>query len=175
MAGIINEANQNLDLLKRTLEKSEVDQLKMGEAITRLSIHNIGLKNCLEELVVQLQLIQAAQGPAKDSLVNDVVARSAAMLESDLADKLGESRVTLGVGFDEVQRQRAMIREMEAELSSFRGGEAQRNAFLVSQINDLTAELNSMKSELQTSRSRVLAESRNDETARKLSVLAREN
>lgn len=48
MAGILKESNQNSELLKLQLEKLQLDNAHLGEAITRLNIHNIGLRNGLQ-------------------------------------------------------------------------------------------------------------------------------
>lgn len=48
MAGILKESNQNAELLKLQLEKLQTDNAHLGEAITRLNIHNIGLRNGLQ-------------------------------------------------------------------------------------------------------------------------------
>lgn len=55
MAGIVKESNDTISLLKKELEISESKGVKLNDALTRLSIINVGLKNSLDDLIQSLQ------------------------------------------------------------------------------------------------------------------------
>lgn len=51
MAGIIKECNDNIEILKEDMDQEEAKSRKLNDVITKLNIHNITLKNALEEIL----------------------------------------------------------------------------------------------------------------------------
>lgn len=128
MAGIIKEANEKLDSLRRQLDKSDSDQIQMSEAITRLNIHNIGLRKSLEELVLSLQELNAKDVDPKVKVTLEGLAlRGRTVLDSDLSLELdrifdSHSRSSSFVSSLETERLRVQLRNYESEIASFQGG-----------------------------------------------------
>ena len=159
MAGIIKEANEKLDSLTRQLDKSDSEQVQMSEAITRLNIHNIGLRKSLEELVISLQDITSKDvDPKIKQTLEGLALRGRTILDSDLNldkerifDSFGKS--SSFVSSLETERLRIQLKNFETELSSFQGGESERNIYLKKQMADLEHEVDILRSEINTSRS----------------------
>jgi hypothetical protein len=61
MAGIIKECNHNVEALKQDLEQEEATTHRLNDIITKLNIHNITLKNELEEIVESLQTFSLSE------------------------------------------------------------------------------------------------------------------
>ena len=54
LSNIVRESNRSIERLKEKLENSEVNRLKLDDAVTRLNILNLSLKNSLDEVVESL-------------------------------------------------------------------------------------------------------------------------
>ena len=74
MAGIVKESNDKIAVLKKELEISEGDRTKLNEALTKLSIINVGLKNSLEELIESLNGM--SRGFGGDNNISVIISRA---------------------------------------------------------------------------------------------------
>ena len=100
----------------------------MSEAITRLNIHNIGLRKSLEELVLSLQELNVKDVDPKVKVTLEGLAlRGRTVLDSDLSLELdrifdSHSRSSSFVSSLETERLRVQLRNYESEIASFQGG-----------------------------------------------------
>lgn len=165
MAGIVREANEKLEVLRSKAERSDAELLQMSEAITRLNIHNIGLRKSLEELVASLQDISGRDVDGKIKVMLEGIAlRGRTVLDSDMAldrDRLFDSQNHSSfLSSLETERQRIRLRTLESELASFHDGESERNRHLRKQIVALEGEIEQLRTELNSSRSSIKIEAK---------------
>ena len=170
MAGIVKESNDTIALLKRELEVSEASKLKLNDALTRLSIINVGLKNSLEDLIDTLRNINANNTVNVPEL-NNLLARSKETLRQLEVNALQESRFrTISHDTDRI---RVELRNLQTELESYRGGETQRNTFLSTQVTTLRSEVDTLKTD-NTKLRRFTEESKGAEDIRDVLTLTRD-
>lgn len=125
MAGIIKECNDNVEALKLDLEREEAATHRLNDIVTKLNIHNLTLKNALEELLQGLQTAATGDVVGSRITVDGLLVRARTLLESVQSDPLRESRYLHGRTIDttgEIEKLRAHNRALEAEIESFRGG-----------------------------------------------------
>lgn len=88
MAGIIKECNDNVEALKLDLEAEEANARRYNEAITKLNIHNLTLKNTLEEIMQGLQAAVHEDVVGGRTTVEGLLVRGRTLLESAKGDPL---------------------------------------------------------------------------------------
>lgn len=126
MAGLIKEYNENMEALKLDLETEEATNNRLNDIVTKLNIHNITLKNSLEDIVNGLQqlLNRGEDIGASRSIAEEMLKKGRGTLDISKSDPLRESRYLQMKGdmADDSEKLRIRIRNLEVELDSYRGG-----------------------------------------------------
>jgi|JI6StandDraft_1071083.scaffolds.fasta_scaffold12116_3 uncharacterized phage infection (PIP) family protein YhgE len=150
MAGIIKECNDNVEGLKLDLEREEATTHRLNDVITKLNIHNLTLKNALEELLGGLQNAATGDLIGSRGVVEGLLVRVRTLLDSAKSDPLRESRYlhARGETSNEIEKLRAQVRILESEVGSFRGGESRRNGYLATELGTLKAENETLRAEI---------------------------
>lgn len=143
LAGIVKESNEKITVLKKELELAETDRTKLTDALTKLSIINVGLKNSLEELIKSLKESISIQGG--QSNLETILLRAQETLNQFEGNAMRESRFKYAA--QDSERLARELRSLEKELESYRGGESNRNSILSTQTNNLRREIEILTNE----------------------------
>lgn len=134
MAGLVKESNRTIERLRNKINLSEASRKQLDDAITKLNILNLSLKNSLDDVVESLVKATRSEVNTKQ-YIETVILRVKSTL--DLVDSQSiDSRLTVYASEDN-EKLRRELSELHREVESYRGGEAQRTKYLEQQNREL--------------------------------------